>query len=68
MALERRFPDRFIPRYSMVMFHPEITYAEALQRGSIQARLLEELDRGGGHEPDAERAARLVTERLPPLT
>jgi len=21
MELERRFPDRFIPRYSMVMFH-----------------------------------------------
>ena len=61
MALERRFPDRFIPRYSMVMFHPEIPYAEALRRGSIQARLLEELDSGGGREPDAERAARLVT-------
>ena len=68
MALERRFPDRFVPRYSMVMFHPEITYAEALRRGSIQARLLEELDSGGGREPDAERAARLVTERLPPLS
>jgi kynurenine 3-monooxygenase len=67
MALERRFPDRFIPRYSMVMFHPEISYAEALRRGSIQARLLEELDGDEGREPDAGRAARLVTERLPPL-
>jgi kynurenine 3-monooxygenase len=41
--LERRFPDRFIPRYSMVMFHHEIPYALAIQRGRIQARLLDEL-------------------------
>jgi kynurenine 3-monooxygenase len=65
MGLERRFPDRFIPRYSMVMFHPEIPYAQALRRGALQAQLLEELDAGG--EPDPARAARLVHERLPPV-
>jgi kynurenine 3-monooxygenase len=68
MALERRFPDRFIPRYSMVMFHPEIAYAEALRRGAIQARLLEELDAGAGREPDAAHAEALVRERLPPIS
>jgi kynurenine 3-monooxygenase len=67
MALERRFPERFIPRYSMVMFHPEIPYAEALRRGALQAQLLEELDAGDGAESDPALAARLVTERLPPL-
>ena len=67
MALERRFPGRFIPRYSMVMFHPEIPYAEALRRGEVQAQLLEELDPGSGTEPDPALAARLVNERLPPL-
>ena len=41
--LERRFPGRFIPRYSMVMFHPEISYAEAQRRGVLQARILREL-------------------------
>ena len=41
--LERRFLGRFIPRYSMVMFHPEIAYAEAQRRGAIQARILHEL-------------------------
>jgi kynurenine 3-monooxygenase len=41
--LERRFPGRFIPRYSMVMFHPEISYAEAQRRGILQARMLREL-------------------------
>jgi kynurenine 3-monooxygenase len=41
--LERRFPGRFIPRYSMVMFHPEIPYAEAQRRGLAQARILHNL-------------------------
>ena len=27
LELERRFPQRFVPRYSMVMFHDEIPYA-----------------------------------------
>jgi len=41
--LERRFPDRFIPRYSMVMFHHEIPYSVAFERGKVQARILEDL-------------------------
>ena len=57
--LEGRFPDRFIRRYSMVMFHPEIPYAEALRRGAVQAELIAAIDR----EP--ERAAALIHERLP---
>jgi len=67
MGLERRFPQRFIPRYSMVMFHPEIPYAEALRRGAVQAQLLAELDTGGDAEPDPALAAKLIEERLPPL-
>lgn len=42
-ALERAFPGRFIPRYSMVTFHPEIPYAAALQRGAEQERVLDQL-------------------------
>jgi kynurenine 3-monooxygenase len=68
MGLERRFPDRFIPRYSMVMFHPEISYAEALRRGAVQAQLLDELDPGPGSEPDPARAEQLIRDRLPPIT
>jgi kynurenine 3-monooxygenase len=67
MELERRFPDRFIPRYSMVMFHPEIPYGEALRRGALQARLLEELDPGENGAADAVLAEKLIAERLPPL-
>ena len=69
MALERRFPDRFIPRYSMVMFHPEIPYAEALRRGAVQEQLLRELDQAGGGDATADSALaeRLVSARLVPL-
>jgi kynurenine 3-monooxygenase len=66
LMLEERFPDRFVPRYSMVMFHPEIPYAEALHRGSTQAAILDELDerRDPSGDIDARLAERLVTERL----
>jgi kynurenine 3-monooxygenase len=47
-SLERRFPGRFIPRYSMVMFHPEIGYAEAQRRGVAQQRVLDALLAEGG--------------------
>jgi kynurenine 3-monooxygenase len=69
MALERRFPDRFIPRYSMVMFHPEIPYAEAQRRGALQEQLLHELDQAGGGDAAAgsSLAERLVSARLTPL-
>jgi kynurenine 3-monooxygenase len=43
LELERRFPNEFVPRYSMVMFHPEIPYATAQRRGREQERILREL-------------------------
>jgi kynurenine 3-monooxygenase len=65
MELERRFPDRFIPRYSMVMFHPEISYAEALRRGAVQEGILAELDDGRGPaEVDFDMARALIAQRL----
>lgn len=68
--LERRLPERFIPRYSMVMFHHEIPYAEAFARGQIQESLLAELTRGvrSLEEVDLAHATALVMERLPPLS
>jgi kynurenine 3-monooxygenase len=69
MELERRFPDRFIPRYSMVMFHPEIPYAEAQRRGAVQAEILQEIDskRDASGATDAQLAESLVRERLAPI-
>jgi kynurenine 3-monooxygenase len=65
--LERRFPDRFIPRYSMVMFHPEISYADALRRGQIQLEILAALDTGDAGVVDFDRASALIHERLTPV-
>lgn len=65
--LERRHPDRFIPRYSMVMFH-SIGYAEAFDRGNLQDELLNEVTAGKDSidEVDFDWATKLVEERLVP--
>lgn len=63
LELEQRFPDRFIPRYSMVTFHPEIGYAEALRRGAAQEAILQELDeRFPDGRIDAGVAAELLSQ------
>jgi kynurenine 3-monooxygenase len=69
VELERRFPDRFIPRYSMVMFHPEISYADALRRGGVQMEILAALDDGAmaTGAPDLALASSLIHARLPPV-
>jgi kynurenine 3-monooxygenase len=70
LELERRFPRCFIPRYSMVMFHHEIPYRTAQQRGAVQSKILSDLTRGAVSalsEVDFERAGREILSRLPPL-
>jgi kynurenine 3-monooxygenase len=63
--LEERHPGRFIPRYSMVMFHT-IPYAEAKRRGAIQEGILDELTSKAARLDDVDlaRADRLIAERL----
>jgi kynurenine 3-monooxygenase len=70
LELERRFPRRFIPRYSMVMFHHEIPYLTAQQRGAAQSQILSDLTRGTVNslsEVDFACAEREINKRLPPL-
>jgi kynurenine 3-monooxygenase len=69
LELERRFPRRFVPRYSMVMFHHEIPYATALARGRVQQQVLDDLSAGaeGVADIDWQRAAQLVRASLPEL-
>jgi kynurenine 3-monooxygenase len=70
LELERRFPRRFIPRYSMVMFHHEIPYLTAQRRGAAQSEILSELTRGTVNAlsgVDFQRAEREINSRLPPL-
>ncbi len=67
--LERRMPSRFIPRYSMVMFHDEIPYAVAQDRGRRQAELLDELTQHAESldDIDMETAEARARELLPAL-
>ena len=67
--LERRTPDRFIQQYSMVMFHDEIPYAVAQERGRIQDGILKEMTAEVGNiiEVDIDRAEALAVERLETL-
>ena len=69
-AIERRLPDRFIPRYSMIMFHDEIPYAVAQERGIVQQQLLEALTQTAASMDDIDLDAALaeVKKRLPPLS
>ena len=67
--LEQRLPDRFVPRYSMVMFHPEIGYADAQRRGAVQSALLAEFtaDASALAEVDIDAAVAAAEERLSAL-
>jgi kynurenine 3-monooxygenase len=60
--LERRTGGRFTPRYSLVMFHPEVGYAEAERRGEIQDGILRRATTGP--EDDIELALQLIDEQL----
>lgn len=67
--LERRMPKRFIPQYSMVMFHDEIPYAVAQARGRTQAQLLAELTARATtlDDIDLDHAEKVAAEALAPL-
>ncbi|MEM7611627.1 MAG: NAD(P)/FAD-dependent oxidoreductase [Pseudomonadota bacterium] len=68
-ALEERCPAHFIPRYSMVMFHADIPYATAFERGAIQAQLLDEWTANAQSidDIDLEHCVAAVESQLPPL-
>lgn len=67
--LERRLPNHFIPRYSMVMFHA-LPYSEAQNRGKIQAKILADLsdDAFTIEDVDLDRGERLVLQKLPKMS
>lgn len=63
--LETTFPEYFIPRYSMVMFH-HIPYAEAFARGKIQEKIVAELSANINEieELDFHKAEALIKNQL----
>lgn len=67
--LETRLPTHFIPRYSMVMFHADIPYLVAQQRGEVQKALLEEFtaQEESFDDIDIAGAVAAATQRLSPI-
>ena len=68
LALEAKYPERFVPKYSMVTFH-RVPYSIALKRGQVQDRLLSELCDGIERLEDLDwnRAGELIRRDLVPL-
>ena len=68
LALQEKYPDRFVPKYSMVTFL-RVPYATALRRGQVQDRMLsdlcEHIDRV--EDLDWTKADRMISEQLIPL-
>ncbi|MGH8610062.1 MAG: kynurenine 3-monooxygenase, partial [Gammaproteobacteria bacterium] len=67
-VLQQRHPERFIPRYSMVMFH-RIPYAIAQERGKVQEAILNDLvaDWEDVEHVDLRLADRLIEDKLTTL-
>jgi len=67
--LERRLPEYVVPRYSMIMFHADIPYAAARQRGDLQRKLLDQFtaDVESLEEVDIVAAEAAVKAQLEPL-
>jgi kynurenine 3-monooxygenase len=67
-ALQEKFPDRFVPKYSMVTFL-RVPYAVALERGQAQDRILTALCEGIDRvdELNWAKAEKMIYEQLAPL-
>jgi kynurenine 3-monooxygenase len=68
LALENKYPQRFVPKYAMVTFH-RVPYSTALQRGKVQDGILSQLcDRIQRVEDlDWNSADALINSQLVPL-
>lgn len=63
--LEERYPDKFIPKYSMVTFH-RMPYSVARTRGATQENILNELTENisSVEKVDLEKADKLIKDYL----
>jgi len=68
IELQKRFPGKFVPKYSMVTFH-RVPYSVALERGIAQEGILNDLSANVRNieEVDWEKAAELVNYSLTEL-
>jgi kynurenine 3-monooxygenase len=65
LALEKRYPEVYIPQYSLVTFH-RIPYAIARDKARVQERILQELSASidSLDAVDWAKAERLITQAL----
>jgi kynurenine 3-monooxygenase len=68
LALEAKYPQRFVPKYAMVTFH-RVPYSTALKRGQVQDAMLSELCGNIQRVEDLDwnRADSLINSALTPL-
>ena len=68
LALEDRYPRRFVPKYAMVTFH-RVPYSVAMARGTVQERILAELCGSANRVEDLDwkKAEQLIQRDLAPL-
>jgi kynurenine 3-monooxygenase len=68
LALEAKYPQRFVPKYAMVTFH-RIPYATAQRRGQVQDRMLAKLCGPIERVEDLDwrEAEKLISSELMPL-
>jgi kynurenine 3-monooxygenase len=66
--LYKKYPDIFVPKYTMVTFM-RIPYSTALERGKIQEGILHELSEGitTADEADMKKADKLIKQKLKKL-
>lgn len=55
--IHSRYPDTWIPLYTMVTFSPDIRYSDALRRGQYQDRLMDRLMQQGDWHRDFDSQA-----------
>ena len=68
LALEKKYPGIFVPKYAMVTFH-RVPYSVALARGAVQDRMLDQLSEHAERleDLDWEKADHLIRLHLTPL-
>lgn len=68
LALQEKYPQRFVPKYSMVTFL-RVPYATALKRGKVQDRMLTELCQHIDRVEDLDwaKAEKMIHHELTPL-
>lgn len=61
-----KYPDKWIPAYSMVTFSPQIRYSEALERGNRQQAIMDEimLESGIGEKWDSQEIENKIISQL----